>query len=87
MTHAYKRRGDVVYIGMISANGIQLSAGAYTTVATIPEGLRPSEEIGFTADNTGGTYIIGGRIETTGDVKLYSSGSTKYWRFNVSYIV
>ena len=87
VTHAYKRRGDVVYIGMISANGIQLSAGAYTTVATIPEGLRPSEEIGFTADNTGGTYIIGGRIETTGDVKLYSSGSTKYWRFNVSYIV
>lgn len=87
VTHAYKRRGDVVYIGMISANGTQLSTGAHTTVATLPEGLRPSEEIGFAADNTGGTYIIGGRIETTGDVKLYSSGSTKYWRFNVSYIV
>lgn len=87
VTYAYKRRGDVVYIGMISANGLQLSAGAYTTVATIPEGLRPSEEIGFAADNTGGTYIIGGRIETTGNLKLYSSGSTKYWRFNVSYIV
>lgn len=86
--HSYRRSGNVVVIGMQSLGGTSIPQNAYTTVATLPVGLRPLEPINFAADNTGGTINIGGAIKSNGDVELYATnGSTSYWRFSVSYIV
>lgn len=86
--HSYRRSGNVVVIGMQSLGGTSIPQNTYTTVATLPVGLRPLEPINFAADNTGGTINIGGAIQSNGDVDLYATnGSTSYWRFSVSYIV
>lgn len=86
--HSYRRSGNVVVIGMQSLGGTSLSQNAYTTVATLPVGLRPLETINFAADNTGGSINIGGKVEPNGNVDLYATNSsTSYWRFSVSYIV
>lgn len=86
--HSYRRSGNVVVIGMVSAGGKSLPQNVYTTVTTLPVGLRPLDVIDFAADNTGGTLNIGGRIQLNGNVDLYpTNGSTSYWRFNVAYIV
>ena len=86
--HSYRRSGNVVVIGMQSLGGTSIPQNTYTTVATLPVGLRPLEMVSFAADNTGGTLNIGGAIQLNGDVELYvTNGSTSYWRFSVSYIV
>lgn len=88
VNHSYRRSGNVVVIGMVSPGGKSLSQNVYTTVATLPIGLRPLDVIDFAADNTGGTINIGGRIQLNGNIELYpTNGSTSYWRFNVAYIV
>lgn len=83
---AYKEKNGYIFI-VGESSSVEISANAYTKVATLPEGKRPDKNIPFIADCAGGSAAIFGRITTDGSIKLYSSLKTTYWNFSVIFPV
>lgn len=68
-----------------SASDWTLVAKQYTTILTLPEGYRPRIEIPFVADSFGSGIQISGIIKPSGELQLYPTAETSYWRFSVSF--
>lgn len=68
-----------------SASDWTLVAKQYTTILTLPEGYRPQIEIPFVADSFGSGIQISGIIKPSGELQLYPTAETSYWRFSVSF--
>lgn len=84
--HIIKRTGKIVVLTIESANGKSCSAGAYTTVYTLPDWAKPWATVYTAVDTYGGNNIICGMITSSGDVQLYPVlSSTDYYRFTVTY--
>ena len=68
-----------------SASDWTLVAKQYTTILTLPEGYRPQIEIPFVADSFGSGIQISGIIKPSGELQLYPTAETSYWRFSVNF--
>lgn len=86
--HIVDRRGDIATVTIVSANGINCPVGQYTTVYTLPVGLRPKADMYTMIDAYGANNIIGGIIDTSGRIQIYPVlSSTAYYRFTLTYII
>lgn len=81
-----KKNGFITVVGT-SHGGLSLTANAYTTVATLPENLRPSFDFPFVFHCVGGTLSAqSAYITPSGNINLYVINSgMNYWMFSVTY--
>ena len=81
----YRRKGDILTVTGFSSGAV--SIGDYTVVGTLPEGYRPTISLVSNWARIGEGQVGTLRIETTGEIRLYSSTNTTYWGFTITYIV
>ena len=68
-----------------TASDWTLVANQYTTILTLPVGYRPQIEIPFLADSFGSGIQISGLVKPSGELQLYPTAETSYWRFSVCF--
>ena len=87
--HIVDRRGDIVTVTIESGgSGINCPAGQYTTVYTLSSDLAPAGSVYTVVDTYGGNNIIGGIINTSGEIQIYPVLlSTSYYRFTLTYTI
>lgn len=74
--------GYVCVVGEASP-GTLLSANSYTNVASLP--YAPTVDVPFIVASVGGNKFIEGIVGVGGNVNLYATSATDYWRFSVVY--
>ena len=82
-----RRTGNVVNLWGVSDGGWNIPSGSYVNLTTLPEQFRPDHNVNTVADAYGGSQHITIGINSNGIVNFYSTGSTAWWRYNVTYIV
>lgn len=85
-----ERYGVVYVMGSSYGGGIELKEKVGTVVATLPHGYLPygyeqREAIVFAVSLKGVAGYASGTITTDGKINLYSTTTTKYWGFCISY--
>ena len=87
--HIVDRRGDIVTVTIESGgSGINCPAGQYTTVYALSSDLAPAGSVYTVVDTYGGNNIIGGIINTSGEIQIYPVLlSTSYYRFTLTYTI
>ena len=81
-----ERTGKLITVTLEAAGGVSCPQGQYTTVATIPSWAYPKSNIFLSVDPFGANNIIGGVINTSGNVRLYPVlSATTYYRFTITY--
>lgn len=85
----YRKKNGVVYFNGYSNNTTGLTANDYKTVGTLPTGYRPTiEEVNFSVDAmSGDAKNMTAKIGTDGNIRIYSTSTTAYWRCNGSFPV
>lgn len=81
------RVGKVVQVWGDSSNGWSITSGAYRALTTLSAEFRPPQNVRFVCGALGGTQQITGYIDTSGVVWLYTTATTAYWSFSVTYLV
>lgn len=81
-----KKNGFVTICGYSAEGGLEIK-NSYKVIATLPEGMRPSDSVYFAVNPTGGNASISGYVNAKGEINLYSSIATKYWAYSLTYPV
>lgn len=79
--------GNLVTVRGYSAGNVNLNANDYTNVATLPEDVRPSMELGFPWSRVGEGPVGLTRIYSNGTIGIFANTSTTYWAFTVTYLI
>ena len=82
-----RRVGKVVHVWGESSNGWTITQGAYRALTTLSPQFRPPQNVRFVCGALGGTAQITGYVSTDGIVYLYTTTTTAYWNFTVTYFV
>ena len=82
-----RRIGKVVQVWGQSNNGWSITSGAYRALTTLPQQYRPPQEVRFVCGAVGGTSEITGYVATNGIIYLYTTSTTAYWNFSITYFV
>ena len=82
-----KRVGKVVHVWGESSNGWSITSGGYRALTTLSSQFRPPQTVRFVCGALGGTQQITGYVATDGKVYLYTTSTTAYWNFTVTYFV
>lgn len=80
----YRVKNDVLYFAGNCADGLALSTNTYTKIATLPH--KPTFDIPFAVGFVGGDAShADGLVNAGGEVVIYSTTASKYWRFSGSF--
>lgn len=83
----YRKKGNVVTVVGFSSGKISLIANDYKTIGQLPINFRPSVELisnwARIGENTVGTL----KINSSGEISLYSSSGNSYYGFTITFIV
>ena len=82
-----RRVGKVVQVWGESSNGWSITSGGYRALTTLPAQYRPPQIVRFVCGALGGTQQITGYVNTDGVVYLYTTATTAYWNFSVTYLL
>ena len=82
-----RRIGHVVHVWGESSNGWSITQGGYRAMTTLEAEFRPPQIVRFVCGALGGTQQITGYVDTDGIVYLYTTSTTAYWNFSVTYLV
>lgn len=81
-----KKNGIVTICGFSAGGGLEIK-NSYKVIATLPEGMRPSDGVYFAVNPAGGNASMSGYVNAEGKINLYSSMATTYWAYSVTYPV
>lgn len=81
-----KKNGIVTICGFSAGGGLEIK-NSYKVIATLPEGMRPSDSVYFAVNPAGGNASMSGYVNAEGKINLYSSMATTYWAYSVTYPV
>lgn len=82
-----KKSGKMVTVNGYSTNNVQLTANDYKIVATLPENVRPKRTLAFPWTRIGEGSVGIAKINTNGNIELYSTSAPSYWAFTITYII
>jgi hypothetical protein len=86
----YRKFGNTVFVSCHAQYSSALTGQTWTTIATLPDGFRPSRRIDATGAFGANAEIVGAvRIESSGNIDVYPSAavSSPYIAFSASYPV
>lgn len=81
----YAKRNGIVLVKINNGNNLSLTKNG-VSLGTLPAGCRPYQQQDFSGNSLGGTQVIFFRVETSGEVKGYSSSDTVYWGGTFTFI-